>query len=813
MMRLSTYLGVFLVAMATLMLEVLLTRITSVSAWYHLAFFVISLGMLGMTAGAVLVFLLPGLFSREQVPLRMAQTALGFALSTPLCVGMSMAVPLSPVVDLMTFLSLLTSGGLLAFPFILGGASLTLALTRAGLPPNVVYGVDLCGAAVGCAAIIPVLDQVDAPSAALWAAVVAAISALAFAGAAGAGAQARRTRVAAVAGAVVIALLALGNSSSEPKALRPLWVKGLFETPAMFAYTRWNTFSRVTVEQRVKQPPALWGAARKWPVELREPIEQHHLKIDGAAGTVMARLGPSPEHHAYLMWDVTAFAHLIRPHGPAAVIGVGGGRDVLTAARVGHRPVVGVELNEIIVDLHRGPFREFSGLTSLPGVELVNDEARSWMARDDRHYEVLTMSLIDTWASTGAGAYSLSENGLYTVEAWELFLDRLTPGGIFTVSRWYVVDSPGETGRMLSLAMETLWRRGAKNPLDHIVMVQSGHVASLLVSRAPFLDRDIDSVQQHAVRMGMNMIITPRKLPAHPVLRELASQRDSAALHAWANRQSLDYTPSTDERPFFFNMLRPDTWLKDRTSLEGMDLSFLGNLQATQTLVYATLVALLLTLLTVVFPMALRRQDLGHLPRLDVFAACCYFALIGLGFMYVEIGMLSRLNVFLGHPTLALSVLLGGIILFTGIGSMLSARIPVETTRWGRFYPLLPAVVVVVTGATMLDVMGSFEAARTPTRVLVSLATLILPALCLGVGFPLGLRLVEAMERRHAPEGGTDGEQTSLGPWLWGINGAFGVCASGLALGTSMVWGISTTLALGAVCYAALLLCTYRLAR
>ncbi|HKP64666.1 MAG TPA: hypothetical protein VJV78_48350, partial [Polyangiales bacterium] len=175
MTRILTYVGVFLVAMATLMLEVLLTRITSVSAWYHLAFFVISLGMLGMTAGAVLVFVMPAWFPKERVPQRLAQSALGFAAATPICVGLALANPLAPVNDLMSFFALLGSGGALALPFILAGTTLAVALTRAGLPPSIAYGFDLTGAAVGCLAIIPLLDVIDAPSGALAASAVAAV--------------------------------------------------------------------------------------------------------------------------------------------------------------------------------------------------------------------------------------------------------------------------------------------------------------------------------------------------------------------------------------------------------------------------------------------------------------------------------------------------------------------------------------------------------------------------------------------------------------------------------------------------------------
>jgi hypothetical protein len=261
-------------------------------------------------------------------------------------------------------------------------------------------------------------------------------------------------------------------------------------------------------------------------------------------------------------------------------------------------------------------------------------------------------------------------------------------------------------------------------------------------------------------------------------------------------------------------MLKPRTWLTQRELVDKMDLSFLGNLQATQTLVYATLVSAVLTLLTVVAPMALRRRDFPALGRANIVTAAAYFALIGFGFMYVEMGLLSRLNVFLGRPTLALAVLLAGMILFTGVGSVLSGHAVFGRGRLAVLYPGLAVLLIVASAMILPGAMHGFEAAGTLPRVLISLALIAPTALGLGLCFPLGLRLCERLELRvlgpstHAAHDGA-----ALGPWLWGINGACGVCASGLALGTSMVFGIDTTLLVGAGCYLLLLIATQLLHR
>ena len=843
MSRFLTYFGLFVTALATLMLEILLTRIISVIAWYHLAFFVISLAMLGMTAGAVLVFVSPRRYADRLVPLRLAQSALGLAVTIPLATALALSQPLMAVSDLLAFVALLQTGAILAIPFILGGITVTLALTRSGLPPSLAYGVDLCGAATGCLLVIPLLDAVDAPSATVLCGAVAALAAVAFSIAAG------RKAAWPLVAAVALALLGVGNAAVDPHPLRPAWVKGGREDHKRFEYVKWNTYSRVTVTKNVVNPPMLWSVSPKAPPGTLRPIPWRMIRIDGEAGTMLAERGDLVERHRYLDWDLTGFAHQLRRSGPAAVIGVGGGRDVTMAVMAGHKPVVGIEINDLIVDLHRNTLVAYSGLNNLQDVVLVADEARSYMNRDRREYAVITMSLIDTWASTGAGAFTLSENGLYTVEAWCTFFSRLSRTGVFSVSRWYHSRLPGETARMTALAMEALWQHGVKHPNRNIVLLQYGRIATLLASPTPFSPGDLYRVDKLAKKRGFNVLAAPLQESRDPTIAGIIGQRTRQGMWRYAASHTLDLTPPTDMRPFFFNMLKPTRWITARRSAAELDLGFLGNLRATQTLLYAVAVGLLLTLVTVAAPLLARRRKQtkeeppspARLPRLDIVAAALYFALIGLGFMYVEMGLLSRLNVLIGQPTVALAVLLGGIILFAGLGSLLSNRIPVGR-RWViRLYPLLPAALVTGAILSMERILGLAMAGEIELRVAASLALLAPPALALGICFPLGLRLVERREIGSAPRdrnrsssdpalGDRDSNDDcdyyrdpnpnrdraaagSIGPWLWGINGAFGVCASGLALGCSMVWGIQTTLWIGAGCYLALLPATWRLAR
>lgn len=206
-------------------------------------------------------------------------------------------------------------------------------------------------------------------------------------------------------------------------------------------------------------------------------------------------------HLSFLAVSVALPYHIRR--GRVAIIGVGGGRDVLTALWARSPAIVGIEINGTLLDALRGPYRTFTGIAADPSVTLVHDEARSYLARTADRFDVLQMSLIDTWAATGAGAFTLSENGLYTREAWQTLLGLLTPDGVLCVSRWFAPGVISEATRLVSLGTAALLDAGIGRPRDHLILATRGPVATLMLSRAPFTDADsarLDVGRQRRVR-------------------------------------------------------------------------------------------------------------------------------------------------------------------------------------------------------------------------------------------------------------------------------------------------------------------------
>ena len=558
---LSFYGGVFLVTLATLMLQVVETRILSAVTWYHLAFFVISIGMFGLTAGAVWVYLRRERFTQATLSHDLAYFSIAFAIATAVSLAIQMGLPLhgDGLLNWLAWPALLIC---LSVPFFFSGVVVSLALTRSPYPVGRVYGVDLAGAALGCLGVLAVLNLTDAPSAVLWISAVAAAAAMLFVRS-GIGAAPKSAPPLAFLPrrcglvSLVLILIAASNGLSEHR-LRPLFVKEVSELGKNRPiFDRWNSYSRVTVNENGVTAPKMWGPAPQFGADDRR-IRQRMVLIDGDAGTATYRFSGDVREVEFLRYDITNLAYHLSGLDNAAIIGVGGGRDILSARIFGVSEITGVEINPIMVRLltKEPGYVEFAGLADLEGITYHVDEARSWFARSVRSFDIIQMSLIDTWAATGAGAFTLSENGLYTVEGWRIFLRRLAPDGVFTVSRWYSPKRIAETGRMVSLAMAAAFDMGLPEPNRHIFLASTGTIATLVFSRSPLSPERLAVLKGVVADMGYRVLIAPDSQPTSPILRNIVSSADPAQLDRYTSRLDLDLTPPTDNRPFFFNQLR-----------------------------------------------------------------------------------------------------------------------------------------------------------------------------------------------------------------------------------------------------------------
>lgn len=733
-------------AMAIILFEVLVTRILSVTLSYHFAFLAISLAMLGLAA--------PGVWLSVAPPGPSALFRALFASAVALPLAMLFIVhagaPLRQVISAWVLC-------LLAPMLALGTGVCILLLEAKGKRIARMYSADLGGAALGAILAVPLLMGLPTP------AVVASLGILPLAAL-----MLLTSRWRVIAGVLGVALAAsvvwgdmydLRYSRFYIETTKPL-------------YERWTPTARITVfPQSWAQQFVGWGVGtrlQKAPADASLWIDQ-----DGSAGTPILNYVPGTPFPEHLPYDVTAAPYELGLGPRACIIGGGGGKDILTALQAGARDVEVVELNPFTVDVVSKVFGDFSGNPyHLPGVSAFVGEGRSHFSRVTQPCDVLQISQIDTFAASSAGAYALTENSLYTVEALRSFWTRLTPEGVLSISRWVRGPAWPESARLVLLAVEALRREGVAEPRSHLVVLSAGGTANTLVFRSPVTAALMAKINQVAERRGFESLWPPQEgtLMQSPVTQVLLEGAGTF------QAMGYDFSPSTDDRPFFFQTLSllhgGESLTTGGTGEREGSVSLLRRL---------ALIMASITIILFFLPLAFR----GRLPRgPGLLRNTTYFAAIGVAFMFVEIPLLQRLTLYLGHPSYATTVVLGALLLGAGLGSSLAQRASDQRAR------LLALLVSLAVGVLCLSLTNLVVPATLfqsfMVRAMITIVFVGLSGVGMGLLLPLGMR--------HS-----DGRDRS---WYWAINGASSVLASVLALVLALIGGFTLVLALAVAIYA-----------
>jgi hypothetical protein len=758
-------LAVALIASATLIEEILVTRLSSVLFYYHFSFFSIALVMSGLVIGGLIA---ARRTAREPTDAVFLERLAWFANLFAACVLMAMLVVrlfpgggAPPSVPLVIVYSLIFLPGLVA-----AGTFLALAFSRRERWIDHLYGSDLFGAAVGCVASIFALRTLGGLGAFGIPAVLSAVAAALLT----ASPNKRSAPISVAVGVSALLVIHL---------FRPIIRLRDDANPPMFE--RWNEHSRVIATD-------VGGLAR-------------YLVIDRTAGTLMRRIPPKPGGQpvdidpAWNKGSQYAAYHAGRRVRRAAIMGVGGGFDLLAALASGAKEVHGYELNRTFVDLLERDFKDFNAITSRPELRLFHTEARVGIAHSEKRYDIIQASLIDTWAATASGGFVLSENNLYTREAWRTFLDHLTHTGILTMTRWYIPSAPAETLRLVSLAATALDDAGYRNAADHLVLMRStggdssgttgsevAGYATILVSKTPFDSTELASLRKWGAPVHTDIVAARDAIPEDPDLRGLLAEATRADT---IRRNRFDITPPGDEKPYFFLQVRPRDFasLFHRTFGEVTEITFNG------IRVLLILCASALAFVAAIAAIALRSSTSTSPEHLPTYRRMIlYFLGIGAGYIAVQLGLHQRLIVALGHPTLALTVVLFGMLLGTGLGASVSSKI----VRSGRPFHAVLAIVGVLVPVLALGNFASYlERIDSSTlRITAAGTTVALVGAVLGLAFPVGVRNISPLGDKAVQH-------------AWAMNGAASIAASALSALVGVTWGSTGVLAFGGLLYVA----------
>jgi hypothetical protein len=746
------YPAVFLISASILMLELVLTRIFSVKLYYHYAFMVISLALLGSGASGVYVYLFPKFFTSEKLEKQLFAFCWLFAASIPLILGFILRLDFQFDFTLRQLWRIVLLYAIPSVPFFLGGLCLSLAMTHLSDNISRLYSFDLAGAACGCLLVIPLLNVLGGPQAMLAIAVLAAVACWLLL-------PVGPPRVLYVL--PLLLLVPLGTSlilgPSNPW-LKLHYVKGRDEGEALF--TKWNSSSRITVVQVNRDRKKTW------------------IIMDGDAGTLLPDFNGDIGSWKFLQGRVSSLAYHIKPAAQTLIVGPGGGIDVLTALTFGNRDITGVEINPITVDdVMRGAFRDFTGgLYFRPEVRIHVDEGRSFIRRTPHSYDVIQATLVDTWAATAAGAFALTENNLYTVEAFKDYFAKLKGDGILTFTRWNL-DPPQQDLRLVSLTRAAMQELGLTKPERAMVVVrekgQSEAVeCNFLFKKSGFTDAEVQTIEDVSRVNGFEVLYTPLTRPENPFTRLITANDPQRFYRDYA----YDVTPPHDNSPFFFHTVRlRQLWGSLFLSWESKKTN-VGLL----VLFAVFLAALALVFLFLLFPLFWFRKE--AFSRRQAGPTVGYFVCLGLGFILIEMTLVQKFILFLGRPVYALSIVLFSTLLFSGLGSYCSARL--SNQRLHRNIAIVCLLIAALTFAYLLVL--PFFLYHLVGLTIVSKALLVIAFLAplgfvMGMPMPLGIGWL----RQTSP---------AVIPWAWGVNGSASVLGSILTMMIAVNFGFNQAL-------------------
>jgi len=748
---LSVLVALAIATACALALQVILTRLFSAVMAYHFSFLAISLSMLGTSAGALFIYL-----NRD----RLENTATDPFLAR-LCGALSLLLILLPVIlvrvnytqrgaiDPVFVLNLIVCCVLATLPCFVAGMVVAVAIDRYRDFIGPVYAFDLVGAGLGAVLIVPTLSLASAPALMVCLGAVSAIAALLFAG------VSKKSLVWSTA-LVALAIAVVGLSRISSVLYLPHYYA--LPTNVVKVAERWTPLARV------------------FGFKLPSNNAMALLFYDRVFAPVpIVRGGELPDWQQLITGPGSIGYELTGP-GRTLIIGGGGGRDIYTALASGQRSIDVIELidaNRRVVDEDLG---DLSGHPySRAHVKTVIGDGRSVLANRSTKYDQIYIGLTDTLSANAAQGFALTENNLYTVEAFEEYFNHLRPRGVVNLTR-PLKQVGDEALRMTVLALGALEHHGIAHPFDHVVVVLGNDIfgqagGTVLVRLEPYTEPELQKLRTLAEQRGTGLALVPGG-PNNGAWAQLAR---ASGIEAFCKGYRLNVCPPTDDKPFFFTM--------QRLSQFGQTLSdYYFSIDPYSILMLTLAILTGLSVLVLLLPLFLAKTV-----QRPTALSVSFFAAIGLGFMLLEVVLIQRLVLFLGFPTYALSVVLFSLLIFSGIGSYLS--------QWfhqrRRTLLIALALLTLFIGVSAFGMQGVLRAMiQLPfaVRAIISVALIVPFGVTAGMAMPLGLSRFAA-DYPHAVA------------YAWGVNGATSVLASVLGVAVAINFGFTAASLLSAGCY------------
>ena len=768
-------------------------RLFSIVQWYHFAYMVISIALLGFAASGTLLALIQG---RRKGPLTEKHFTFLFSLISFLLFifivasfSLAQTIPFSPfqlVWQKMQYLYLAGYYVLFFIPFFLAGCFIGLNFMRFKKKIARVYFYNLLGSGAGV--LIAFLSFYLIPPALL----LIVSSFFAFLGFLFSAKNKIRTKSCLILNIVcAILLLIFLIKGGIPLKISPY--KGIskcLQLPG--AKVEYEEYSPLGLVQVVDAPSLRYapGLSLKY---TQGPPPQKEIFVDGNSYCTVTNFKGNKSKLEYLDYSTFALAyHVISPQ-QVLVLNPGGGSQTLAAFYHSPAHIHVVEPHPDIVNLLRGPLKSFSQniYNHHPHVEVDIASPREFISRDTSTYDLIQLGLIGSWGGVGGGIYATGENYIYTIEAFQEYFEHLKPNGVLSASAW--LSTPPRTFlKLLALAVETVDKKGGGDSSSSMVAIRSWATGTVLIKKGEFSFSEIIKIKDFCKKRAFDLVYYPRidqgevnhySILEKPVYYEAISNliRKDKRDEFYEN-YVFNIKPPTDDKPYFFHFFRLSSFFYLLNTLGREWIPFIewGYIILWGTLVLALILAPLFIFLPLIF---IRGEErVSSLGKGKIFL---YFSMLGLAFMFIEMGYIQKFIFLLIHPILAFALVLFTLLFFSGIGSLLSSRVG-KVNRWIPFIGILFfSCIYAIFLDGLLEVFLPFCLFLRCMLVVFLLAPL---ALFMGMPFPIGLQLVSD-------------KQSSYIPWVWGINGVASVIAPVLGSLLSVCLGFRIVMLISLLLY------------
>lgn len=776
----GTYIGIFLISVATLLLEIALTRIFSVSQWYHFAFMIVSIAFLGYGASGTFLSLRRSLL--DDINRLLVISSSLFSLSCLLSFIITQRISFDPfriTWDHNQILYITLYYLVLAIPFFLSGICVGAVFAKIPQKIDKLYFFNLTGSGLGCLLVILLFSFFNASEVIAATFLLGMLSVLSFS-------STKRGFIFAVMGIVIFLILLpiiypfLEVNISPYKALNI----ALSYKDAQLLSTEWNSFSRVDM---VKSGAVRYAPGLSYTFRGRLP-SQVGVTIDGNSLQGITEYNSLSELE-FIDYLPTSLPYRLQNKSRVLIINPGGGLDVLTALYQNASSIQVVEMNPLIVN----SVNRRSDLYRNERVRIAIDDGRSFVRMSDERYDIISLSLGGDVITSSTGLYSLSENYLLTTDAFQDYYEHLSEHGILSITRWLQNPPRGDI-RVVSLFASAMEKEGIDNYEQNIAVIRTYVTLTVLIKKDGFTEDEIREIKRFCEDRKFDLVYIPgikesevniyNRFPEplyYKLTRGILFDKDRVY-----KEYLFDISPVDDEKPFFFNYFRWDKLIPLYESMgRKWEPFFEGGFLAVMILIQAIILSVVLILLPVYSFQRIKRIS-------DKFKIIGYFFLLGMGYMLIEIPLIQKFILFLGQPVYAISIVIFSLLLFSGTGSLISERLKIKKLRH-----ILIALfgMILFYSLTLSIFFHSFLSYNLLSRILISFLVLSPIGTLMGMPFPLGIRAISK----------------ELIPWAFCSNACASVIASVLAVVIAISLGFSTVLILAAVSYLVALGIIYRI--